>query len=90
MTDLLFVNAAQIVTCAGPARARKGKEMRDAGILRNTAVAVSDGRIAMIGAASDLSNAYSDAEIVDCRGGLLMPGLIDSHTHAVFGKPRFE
>jgi imidazolonepropionase len=64
--------------------------MREAGILRNTAVAVSDGRIAMIGAASDLQNAYSDAEVVDCRGGVLTPGLVDSHTHAVFGKPRFE
>jgi imidazolonepropionase len=90
LKDLLFVNAAQIVTCAGPARARKGKEMRDAGILRNTAVAVSNGRIAMIGAASDLEHAYSDAEVVDCRGGVLTPGLVDSHTHAVFGKPRFE
>jgi imidazolonepropionase len=64
--------------------------MRDAGILRNTAVAVSNGRIAMIGAASDLEHAYADAEVVDCRGGVLTPGLVDSHTHAVFGKPRFE
>ena len=90
MSDLLFVNAAQIVTCAGPARARKGKEMRDAGILKKTAVAVSSGRIAMIGSASDLQHAYPDAEVVDCRGGVLTPGLVDSHTHAVFGKPRFE
>ncbi|HMH26586.1 MAG TPA: hypothetical protein VK542_08400, partial [Gemmatimonadaceae bacterium] len=90
MSDLLFVNAAQVVTCAGPPRARKGKEMRDAGILKNTAVAVSNGRIAMIGAASDLEHAYGDAEVVDCRGGVLTPGLVDSHTHAVFGKPRFE
>jgi len=64
--------------------------MRDAGILRNTAVAVSKGRIAMIGAANDLKNAYSNAEVIDCRGGVLTPGLVDSHTHAVFGKPRFE
>ena len=90
LKDLVFVNAAQVVTCAGPARARKGKEMRDAGILKNTAVAVSDGRIAMIGLASDLEHAYPDAEVVDCRGGVLAPGLVDSHTHAVFGKPRFE
>ena len=88
--NLIFVNASQVVTCAGPARARKGAEMRDAGILRNTAVAVSGGRIAMIGAASDLQNAFSDAETIDCRGGVLTPGLVDSHTHAVFGKPRFE
>jgi imidazolonepropionase len=64
--------------------------MRDAGILRNTAVAVSEGRIATIGAARDLEHAYSDAEVVDCRGGVLTPGLVDSHTHAVFGKARFE
>jgi imidazolonepropionase len=88
--DLLFVNAAQIVTCAGPARARKGTEMRDAGILSNTAVAVSEGRIAMIGAARDLEYAYGEAEVIDCHGCVLTPGLVDSHTHAVFGKPRFE
>ena len=88
--DLLFVNASQIVTCAGPARARRGKEMSEIGILKNSALAVSDGRIAMIGAASDLRNAYTDAEVIDCRGGVLTPGLVDSHTHAVFGKARFE
>ncbi len=64
--------------------------MHDAGILKNTAVAVSEGRIAMIGAARDLKHAYSEAEVVDCRGCVLTPGLVDSHTHAVFGKPRFE
>jgi imidazolonepropionase len=90
MKDLLFVNAAQVVTCAGPDRARKGSEMRDAGILKNAAVAVSGGRIAAIGARPDLQAAYPTAEIIDCRGGVLAPGLVDSHTHAVFGKPRFE
>ena len=87
--DLLFLNASQLVTCAGPARARRGSEMFEIGILENSAVAVSNGRIAMIGAPSDLKNAYGDAEIVDCNGGVLMPGLVDSHTHAVFGKPRY-
>src|SRR5215210_1888988 len=90
LKPLVFVNATQVATCAGPARARRGAEMRAAGILRNTAVAVSDGRIAMIGAAADLEHAYSDADVVDCRGGVLTPGLVDSHTHAVFGRPRFE
>ena len=88
--SLLFINSSQLVTCAGPARARRGREMSEIGILRNSAVAVSEGRIAMIGAASDLRNAYADAEIVDCKGGVLTPGLVDSHTHAVFGKARFE
>jgi imidazolonepropionase len=64
--------------------------MRDAGILKKIAVAVSNGRIAAMGAARDLQDAYGGAEIVDCRGGVLTPGLVDSHTHTVFGKPRFE
>src|SRR3954464_7161677 len=88
--NLLFVNASQVVTCAGSARARRGAEMRDVGILRSTAVAVSGGRIAMIGAAVDLRNAFADADVIDCQGGVLTPGLIDSHPHAVFGKPRFD
>ncbi|MGH7652980.1 MAG: imidazolonepropionase [Gemmatimonadaceae bacterium] len=90
MTDLLFVNAAQIVTCAGPDRARKGSEMRDAGIITGAAIAVREGRIAAIGAWRDLEAAFESAEVVDCRGGVLTPGLVDSHTHAVFDKPRFE
>lgn len=90
MTDLLFVNASQVVTCAGPARARKGSEMADAGILSNIAVAVSAGKIVALGAAGDLVSAYGGHEVVDCRGGVLTPGLVDSHTHAVFGRPRYE
>ena len=64
--------------------------MRDAEILRNTAVAVRGGQIAAVGSADDLRRAYQGAETVDCAGGVLTPGLVDSHTHAVFGKPRYE
>jgi imidazolonepropionase len=64
--------------------------MRDAGILKNVAVGVTNGRIAEVGAARDLQLAFAGAEIVDCHGGVLTPGLVDSHTHAVFGRPRFE
>jgi imidazolonepropionase len=28
---------------------------------------------------------YPDAHIVDCRNGIITPGFVDSHTHAVFG-----
>jgi len=64
--------------------------MADAGVLSNLAVAVSAGRIAALGTATDLLGAYDGYAVVDCQGGVLTPGLIDSHTHAVFGKPRFE
>ncbi|HEY8796047.1 MAG TPA: imidazolonepropionase [Gemmatimonadaceae bacterium] len=87
---LLFVNAKQIVTCAGPGRARVGAEMRDCGILLDGAVAVDGERIAAVGGRASLERAYADATVIDCGGGVLTPGLVDSHTHAIFGKPRYE
>ena len=86
----LFVNAAQVVTCAGPPRARRGAEFGDAGILTGAAVAVENGRVAMVGPQVQLERAYPAAEHIDCDRGVLTPGLVDSHTHGIFGMPRFE
>ncbi len=87
---LLFVNAKQVVTCAGAPRARRGAEMRDCGILADAAVAVVGERIVAVGARAELERAYPEAIVIDCGGRVLMPGLVDSHTHAIFGKARYE
>jgi imidazolonepropionase len=89
-SSLLFVNASQIATCAGPARARRGAEMRDAGVVTGQAVSVVGERIAAVGPQRELERAYPGAARVDCRGGVLTPGLVDSHTHAIFGRARYE
>src|SRR6185369_7746042 len=86
----LFVNASQVITCAGPARARRGAEMRDMGVVELGAVAVDDGRISAVGPQADLERKYPAATRVDCNRGVLTPGLVDSHTHGIFGKPRHE
>lgn len=86
----LFVNAAQVVTCSGPGRARRGAEMADAGILTGVAVAVADERIAAIGPLGEMRSRFPRATEFDCGGGVLMPGLVDSHTHGVFGRPRYD
>ena len=64
--------------------------MRDAGILTSAAVAVSDGRIVAVGSRDELEPRYAGFTPVDCHGGVLMPGLVDSHTHAIFGRPRAD
>lgn len=87
---LLFVNAKQVVTCAGAPRARVGAETRDCGVRTDVAVAVEGERIAAVGARAELDRAYENATVIDCGGGVLTPGLVDSHTHAIFGKPRYE
>lgn len=86
----LFLNAAQVVTCAGPRRARRGPEMADAGILRGAAVAIDGAAIAGVGPQDEIRRVFPGAGEVDCAGGVLTPGLVDSHTHAIFGKPRHE
>ena len=87
----LFVDARQVATCAGPSRARRGAEMADAGVLAaGAAVLVEGGRVAAVGAQSALERARPDAVRVECGGGVLTPGLVDSHTHAVFGRARYE
>jgi imidazolonepropionase len=86
----IFTNASQVVTCAGPPRARRGDALRDCGVLANTAVVVGDGRIVGVGPADQLQSAYPAAEVIDCERGVLTPGLVDSHTHGIFGAPRFE
>jgi imidazolonepropionase len=87
----LFVNASQVVTCQGPARARRGAEMNEAGVRTGVAVAVNDdGRVAAVDDLHTLRERFRGAAEVDCRGGVLMPGFVDSHTHGIFGRPRFE
>jgi imidazolonepropionase len=88
--SLLFVNAAQVVTCAGPPRARRGTEMRDAEIRTGVAVLVRGDTIAAVGPETELRRQQLDAHEVDCAGAVLTPGFVDSHTHALFGRPRFD
>jgi imidazolonepropionase len=89
-TALLFVGARQIVTCAGPLRARVGAEMRDAGLVTDGALLVRDGLVVAIAPERELRASHPEAAIVDCRGGVLAPGFVDSHTHAIFGRARYE
>ncbi|MFL5616625.1 MAG: imidazolonepropionase [Gemmatimonadaceae bacterium] len=90
MQPLIFLNAAQVVTCAGPARARRGAEMRNLETVTNAAVVVVGETIAAIGPERDLRRDFPEADEIDCQRGVLMPGLVDSHTHAVFGRARAD
>jgi putative selenium metabolism protein SsnA len=47
----------------------------------SAAVAVVGAEVAEVGSSGDLDQRYANAERVDGRGTLLLPGLIDAHTH---------
>ncbi|HEY8165608.1 MAG TPA: imidazolonepropionase [Gemmatimonadaceae bacterium] len=88
--ELLFINARQIVTCAGLSAARRGAQMSDAGVVTGSAVAVRGDRIAAVGSQQTLERDFADAQRIDCSDCVITPGLVDSHTHAVFGRARYE
>ncbi|PVE24920.1 imidazolonepropionase [Microvirga sp. KLBC 81] len=60
----------------------------DLGIIENGAVAAKDGRIAFAGPAHDLPTDEDAVERIDCDGRWITPGLVDCHTHLVFGGDR--
>lgn len=57
----------------------------DAGLINNAALVFRDERIEWAGPESELPAGFSDEEDFDCKGGLVIPGLIDCHTHLCFG-----
>jgi aminodeoxyfutalosine deaminase len=49
--------------------------------LANGAVAAEDGRIVVVGSATDLRERFPSARIVDLGERALLPGLVNAHTH---------
>ncbi len=58
------------------------------GSLRNAAIAIADGRIAAVGPSAEVNAGWASSEIIEGRGGVLSPGLIDAHTHLALSLAR--
>ena len=82
MSPKLILRNAKIATINEGAA---GYGMIDAG-----ALVLSDGQIEWVGAEQDLPAQYAGAAVEDLAGRLVTPGLIDCHTHVVFGGDRAQ
>ena len=60
----------------------------DNAYLENGAVAIDGEKIAEVGEATALAEKYPEAEVVDAHGGVIMPGLVNCHTHIYSGLAR--
>lgn len=56
--------------------------------LESGAVAIDGEAVLEVGPLEDLKARYPQAEFVDARGGVIMPGLINAHTHIYSGLAR--
>jgi imidazolonepropionase len=97
LNSLLLVNIGQLVTVssatcsAGP---RRAADLKQLGIVNDGAVLCTGGKIVSVGATSHalrdpwLKRNRKKITEIDCAGKVVLPGLVDSHTHPVFLNPR--
>ncbi|UCH77470.1 MAG: imidazolonepropionase [Candidatus Coatesbacteria bacterium] len=89
MAELLLYNAGQIFTAAGGPRRRAA--LAEKTVADGDAVLMREGLIIAVGARADLAGlAGDDCDAVDCGGRLVTPGLVDCHTHLVYGGSRAD
>ena len=74
----LLHNISQLATC----RAEGGQG--DIHAIPNAAMAWDNGVIKWVGSEKDLPAAYRRVERIDASGRLVIPGLVDCHTHLAF------
>jgi len=53
----------------------------DRDILQQASLLISGDRIAAIGTRQSLQAANPEAEVIDCRDSIIMPGMVNTHTH---------
>jgi imidazolonepropionase len=86
---LLIRNAAQIVTGAGPVL--RGAALAAVRVHQDASLFVRDGIVVAVGPARDVERVVEGSpEILDAAGGAVVPGFVDSHTHAVFAGTRLD
>ncbi len=78
--ETVILNIGQLVTPRGT-QAVSGHAMRALTVLSHVSMRIEQGRIAEIAPTRKLS---TDGETFDAQGGVVIPGLVDPHTHAVF------
>lgn len=89
----IITHASELITLRGPRRSRAKAEMSELSIIPDGAVVVSEGAIEDVGRTESILKEHdaSGVERLDASGKVVMPGLVDPHTHLVFaGSREFE
>lgn len=90
--SLLIQHAAQVLTLAGGPRDKPlaGPDLGDWNIIEHGYVATLDYKIVAVGPMIELDHTSIGPEtrVVDATGCVVMPGLVECHTHLVFGGNR--
>ncbi|HET7185065.1 MAG TPA: imidazolonepropionase [Terriglobales bacterium] len=94
MPALLLTNIGQLLTLQGAPGPRRGRALGEIGLMEDAAVLCHGGRIVSVGRRRDaerddwLKSQRKKVQEIDCRGGVVLPGFVDSHTHPAFAAAR--
>jgi imidazolonepropionase len=94
-TPLLLLNIGQLLTLRSSAIGpRRGAELSDLAIIEDAAVLCLGGKIVSVGKTKEalrdpwLKKHRKKVTEIDCKGHVVVPGFVDSHTHPAFIQPR--
>ena len=85
----LIIRNARVLTLSVPGgeRPRRGKALRELGIIERGDVLVEGDKISGVGPKVEVP---AGAEVIDAGGRVLMPGFVDGHTHACWAGQRVD
>ncbi|MEH7096827.1 imidazolonepropionase, partial [Neobacillus vireti] len=86
-------HAAQLATLASEIKGPRSKEaMSELGLIEDGSLWIEDGLIQAVGTTKEIEERYKGklnaAKVVDASNHLVTPGLVDPHTHVVYGGSR--
>lgn len=86
---ILITGSAELLTLRGSSP-RRGRELRELGLIRDGALLIEDDRIAAVGTRKAVLRhpLARRARKIDVEGRVVLPGFVDSHTHLVCAASR--
>lgn len=86
--DLLIHSASQLCVVPSAGGPQRGRRLGELGIIADGALAVRGGRIVAVGQTGELRAAWAARRELDAAGRVVIPGLVDAHTHLVWAGDR--
>ncbi|MEB8131660.1 imidazolonepropionase [Mammaliicoccus sciuri] len=85
MNDIIIQNIGELILPKKTDGPLKGKALNELNIIKNGTVVINEGKVVYAG---EQTEEFEAKEVIDATHKVVSPGLVDAHTHLVFGGSR--